>query len=145
MGHHSSVLIKVLCTDSVNSICLVRCGRLLIRHSSFSYEGQQLDLFTIVFKLTHARSIVNGNIFVEESWSSKNYLTFIHDNRITLCLVLIEIKFNQNKTLLLHIQDVQLIHDSLYGLGWGSAFSPTFSIILDDTALMQLQLFTITL
>ena len=39
----------------------------------------------------------------------------------------------------------ELIHDTLYVRGWGITFSLTFSIILDDTTLIQLSLSTITL
>ena len=46
---------------------------------------------------------MDGNILIEEPWSSKDNLTYIHDNHITPYLVFIEIKLNQDKTLLFHI------------------------------------------
>jgi len=42
-------------------------------------------------------------------------------------------------------RDVELIHDTLYEWGWSTTFNPSFSVILDDIALIQLLLSTITL
>ena len=93
----------------------------------------------------HVRSTVDGNIFVEEPWSSKDYLTT--SMVITSHCILSLKKSNsiETKHRCFTSRVVELIHDTLSRWGCDSDLSPTFSFTLNNTALMQLSLFTITL
>jgi len=72
-------------------------------------------------------------------------LTHVHGNHITPDFGLVKIKADRNKTSFFTLRNGELIHDILYGWGWGIVFNPSLSVTLDDTALILLSLSTITL
>ena len=90
-----------------------------------------------MFKLTHVRSIVNGDIFVEQPWSTYYDLTHIHGDHITPDIVLVKIEIDWDKAPLFDIKcRVNPRHFEWVRVGTTS--NPIYSSDLDNIALIQL-------
>ena len=117
----------------------------LLGLSSLGSQGQQLNLLNLVLKFTHVGLTVNGDIFIKQPQSTQYNLTHIHGDHITPNLVLTMIEIDWNKTSLFDLKYCEINPRHFEWVEVGIISNPRFSHSLDDIALIQLSLSTITL